>query len=264
MDNIGSILFVHQFIIKWGDLMNKKISDIEVKKRYDAYLQTNSYDKAGKLLGLGATAIANAVRRYTGICSCGKEVNKPFSDTMCLDCMIKNQERMKLRRETAKSKKICIHCGKNPVAFGCRSYCEECNDKRKTNYEIKKERKIKKGECILCKNKAVPDKNYCEFHLSKNKEVNRKYKLKNGYDGLRIKVLERDNYTCQCCGFKGNTDKIKGSKWLEIHHLYDRKNNMDNLITLCNKCHRAITHIYTNENINLIFNFIKQYYSEKL
>lgn len=45
----------------------------------------------------------------------------------------------------------------------------------------------------------------------------------------RSLVLERDNYTCQDCGNKGNT----------IHHKNENKNNnsIDNLVTLCGSCH---------------------------
>ena len=51
----------------------------------------------------------------------------------------------------------------------------------------------------------------------------------------RTEVLKRDNHTCQCCG-----DTTK----LVVHHIYDYKNypklrtNIENGITLCEKCHK--------------------------
>ena len=49
-------------------------------------------------------------------------------------------------------------------------------------------------------------------------------------------LFERDNYTCQCCGEK----HIR----LEVHHIIFRSqggsDELDNLITLCEKCHKAI------------------------
>ena len=50
-------------------------------------------------------------------------------------------------------------------------------------------------------------------------------------------VLERDNYKCQCPNCEHKSNK------LDIHHIdYDKKNNnVENLITLCNKCHTKTT-----------------------
>ena len=59
-----------------------------------------------------------------------------------------------------------------------------------------------------------------------------------GFSNTREMVLNRDNYTCQCC--KG---KRKDSK-LEVHHIVFRSNNgsddESNLITLCKTCHSLL------------------------
>lgn len=59
-----------------------------------------------------------------------------------------------------------------------------------------------------------------------------------GFENTKAKVLNRDNYTCQCC--KG---KKKDSK-LEVHHIIFRSNKgsdeESNLITLCHTCHKAL------------------------
>lgn len=56
------------------------------------------------------------------------------------------------------------------------------------------------------------------------------------YSSRREAVLHRDNYTCQCCGMKHTR--------LEVHHIIFRsKGGTDderNLITLCEKCHKAV------------------------
>ena len=56
------------------------------------------------------------------------------------------------------------------------------------------------------------------------------------YSSRREAVLHRDNYTCQCCGKK----HVK----LEVHHIIFRSmggiDDERNLITLCEKCHKAI------------------------
>lgn len=57
-----------------------------------------------------------------------------------------------------------------------------------------------------------------------------------GFANARAHALDRDNYTCQCCG--------KKHVRLEVHHIIFRSkggsDELDNLITLCEKCHSAI------------------------
>ena len=59
-----------------------------------------------------------------------------------------------------------------------------------------------------------------------------------GFENTKAMVLNRDNYTCQCC--KG---KHKDSK-LEVHHIVFRSqcgsDEEGNLITLCHTCHKAL------------------------
>ena len=56
------------------------------------------------------------------------------------------------------------------------------------------------------------------------------------YSSRREAVLHRDSYTCQCCG--------KKHVRLEVHHIIFRSlggsDDEKNLITLCEKCHKAI------------------------
>lgn len=57
-----------------------------------------------------------------------------------------------------------------------------------------------------------------------------------GFANVRAHALDRDNYTCQCCG--------KKHVRLEAHHIIFRSlggsDELDNLITLCEKRHKAI------------------------
>jgi hypothetical protein len=52
---------------------------------------------------------------------------------------------------------------------------------------------------------------------------------------LRKKIRERDNYVCQMCGIFQKDCKRK----LDVHHIDFNKDNLElnNLISLCNKCH---------------------------
>ena len=57
-----------------------------------------------------------------------------------------------------------------------------------------------------------------------------------GYSSRKEAVLNRDNYTCQCCGKKATR--------LEVHHIIYRSNggtdDENNLITLCEECHGKV------------------------
>lgn len=59
-----------------------------------------------------------------------------------------------------------------------------------------------------------------------------------GFENTKAMVLDRDNYTCQCC--KG---KHKDGK-LEVHHIVFRSqggsDEESNLITLCHTCHKDL------------------------
>ena len=58
-----------------------------------------------------------------------------------------------------------------------------------------------------------------------------------GFYNTRAAVLCRDNYTCQCCHGKS------GDKVLQVHHIESRQvggNALNNLITLCQTCHRGV------------------------
>jgi len=68
----------------------------------------------------------------------------------------------------------------------------------------------------------------------------------------RAKALKRDDYTCQKCGKKGVK---KNRRWdVHVHHKrkiawfantssgevdYERANDLENLITLCQTCHKV-------------------------
>lgn len=59
-----------------------------------------------------------------------------------------------------------------------------------------------------------------------------------GFENTKAMVLNRDNYTCQCCKGKHKDNK------LEVHHIIFRSqggsDEASNLITLCHTCHKAL------------------------
>ena len=97
---------------------------------------------------------------------------------------------------------------------------------------------------ILPISKIVLEVSQFDTALMKNPElINEKIKhwgyqegFNYGYSSRREAILYRDNYTCQCCG--------KKYVRLEVHHIIFRSmggtDDERNLITLCEKCHKAI------------------------
>ena len=107
--------------------------------------------------------------------------------------------------------------------------------------------------CDISECKKKTRSKYCSFHkrrIERNLPLdNNKYyrrflkgegninwrggtsKYKNHYQMkmVRIKLLQKKNYTCEDCGGKGN----------EVHHIDKTKTNhfQDNLKVLCRKCH---------------------------
>lgn len=65
------------------------------------------------------------------------------------------------------------------------------------------------------------------------------------FDGIRQRVLERDDHTCRFCGFRSVPAKGEkgqpGPSWQEVHHLDDdhSNNEMSNLVTACCLCHQC-------------------------
>ena len=117
----------------------------------------------------------------------------------------------------------------------------------------KEDPKCVKGLCNSCRlkkwRKDNPDKvkKYYELRKVRDKDLikERNKENQNNYmfGGNRIKVLERDNYTCQTCGITSDKTKIV------VHHKdrsgwgkkkKDKNNNMKNLISLCVPCHLAV------------------------
>jgi hypothetical protein len=57
-------------------------------------------------------------------------------------------------------------------------------------------------------------------------------------EALKRKARTRDNYTCQLCGAR----QYEFSRALDVHHKNGIKTdgNLDNLLTVCSKCHKTL------------------------
>ena len=107
-------------------------------------------------------------------------------------------------------------------------------------------KRIRAAACILPVSKVVIET--AEFDLQRLKAMEQgkplpvgiDYQMGEMYDYYNVRqyILHRDGYTCQCCGKQQKEDTR-----FHIHHTETRKtggNAPDNLITLCDKCHKAL------------------------
>lgn len=100
---------------------------------------------------------------------------------------------------------------------------------------------------------------YREQNKEKIKEINKIYKdrnrlnirkqnldnyYKSNFGGNRAIVLERDNWTCVKCGMNNEQHILIFGKQITIDHIdgkgrytKDKNNNLNNLQTLCLRCH---------------------------
>lgn len=168
--------------------------------------------------------------------------------------------------------KNCKECGTSfePKSYQQEYCCSNCKMKasRKRQLEKQKQERLlefeanKIGECPVCGLKfertygrTWRQQKYCSYTCRRRAETlfqgksekDLQYKDMIRFDGNKANVLRRDNCRCQFC----NADKN-----LIIHHLdgsgnSDTPNNeMDNLVTLCRKCHaRLHQYIDTFNNI---------------
>lgn len=87
-------------------------------------------------------------------------------------------------------------------------------------------------------------KTLAEILADQTLEPKQKYKWyinsSNEWKQIRDIVLERDNYRCRCCG------RTDDEAVLSVHHrsyeylFQEQNNNYEDLITVCNVCHKAI------------------------
>lgn len=120
--------------------------------------------------------------------------------------------------------------------YGCQSnvkyrYWKSDEDTGKKNYSDKFLSKLsseERGKWTGIKMKTLA----LSFANSKTWRTNIKEKItKERWEKLKLKILDRDNYACQYCGFKSE-------KWQIVHHIDGNPNNSGekNLETVCQMC----------------------------
>lgn len=126
--------------------------------------------------------------------------------------------------------------------------CDKCEKEYEMEYRIYL--KYSHDNNIYCNSCACSIFNSGENNLMWNPNLtNEERLLKRNYPEyieFVKRVLNRDNYICQCCGVHSNK--------LEVHHLdgyswcKEKRLNVDNGISLCNDCHSNFHFVYSRNN----------------
>lgn len=103
--------------------------------------------------------------------------------------------------------------------------CIDCGQPVKNRSKITK-------RCIICSRKFMVGRNAANW---RNGASFGKYGIEFN-EALREQVRFRDKYKCQHCG----CPQIENGRQLDVHHInYNKRNNtLNNLISLCQNCHR--------------------------
>jgi predicted HNH restriction endonuclease len=107
---------------------------------------------------------------------------------------------------------------------------------RQENKELVKERKRQEYLKHRDKYRENAKKHYEEFKKKHGYTLSKLLREERDFGGKKNEALKRDGYACRLCGSK---------QMILVHHIdktgrsveNNHNNNLDNLITLCRKCH---------------------------
>jgi len=130
---------------------------------------------------------------------------------------------------------ICKDCKQKKALF-VKDLCRRCYDKKHRDRILKSHREWDKRNAH--KKKQSSNK----FYFSGNRDL----------------ALERDNWECQECGMSQEKCIVVFNRALSVHHIdenglnvskKEKNNDLDNLITLCTRCHNLLHRKINKERI---------------
>jgi len=137
-----------------------------------------------------------------------------------------------------------------PLTEAKRLYLKEYRQKNKAKIRVcAKARYLRNREKRLAQSKAWKIK-----HKEYYKKLDWAGKDRRRFGGNKQKALERDNFECQKCGMNQEQSIILFGQGLVAHHIdgqgYGKKiqnNSLDNLQTLCFRCHTNLHRIWEKQ-----------------
>lgn len=176
--------------------------------------------------------------KYNKCINCGNQIN--YGYTRCKSCAMKYN--WKSGKYSERKNKGINNPNYKTGYFCTENYCK-CG-KKISSATIAYGNK----RCHSCSNKGNLNGSYIDGR-------NQKWKI------VRNQCFERDHYTCSLCNTAG--------AYLQAHHIIHRKNcrdiyDINNLITLCKKCHGEMTRIeFSSEYLFYKQKFINYIENEK-
>lgn len=144
-------------------------------------------------------------------------------------CSSEKLEKAKARRDWLKEHHICVQCGSKD-AVGNMTRCEDCleyqyshsvsKQKHKEYEQLRRIKKIERGECTRCSKKAVIGRRLCEEHLEKQRAENKKY-----YNYTRTCTDEELHYIQSECGKRNIVIALASNKLKQQRAKFKRQTN---------------------------------------
>jgi len=177
------------------------------------------------------------------ICNrCHKAEAKPGRKSCqgCIDQAVRSTRKLHQER---KRLGVCAKCG-GPLADRRKINCQKCR-KRDVGYRMTiYQRRIRAGLCGDCGSPAAGGKHICEPCRKRRRESMRQKRATRPAARARA----RDSFTCQLCN---DSEAVH----LDAHHIDgngrtlsrsvrnpEPNDDLDNLITLCRRCHLQVTY----------------------
>lgn len=179
------------------------------------------------------------IDKFSYYCSeCGNQIQKNESKNQIDKKLNDKQKEIERNKKVAKSMRESNE--RNKILREIQKDKKGFSDKREeqNNSNIDKKRKEIKRNMIVAKAMRKSHKENLN-KLESNKEHNNISRERKITPSIRIKVFERDNYTCQICGRNNRQDNVK----LEVDHKIPvskgGSDDISNLQTLCFDCNRG-------------------------
>jgi len=207
----------------------------DTKLIVETYKELQNESAVARKLGLHLNTIHKHLMNHQGLCFCGRSIATDRSIAMCSICLDRYAALRRKRVQKRRAAGLCSFCN-NSIDDLTRSawLCTECLDKTSA---AQRERYRKDPQRL--------------------QEMTRKYRDQKEYGGNRVKVLERDEYTCVVCD-----DNTMSPRQTTVHHIDgDRENNcLNNLDTICSTDHIVLTIITNHSDPIKLLNYIKRHY----